>query len=408
MTMRILFVSPYIPSPIRVRPYQWIRSLSRLGHEVHLVALHPPEDRWIEDVPVRDCCASVAVYELSRGNTLRNAAAAVPKGVPLQAAYSHHPEAERAIARAAEDCDVVHVEHLRGAVLAQGVNGTPRVLDAVDSITTLFEQAGTSASSWKHRLMARVDVSRTRRFEARLADRFDRIVVSSTGDADAFRRVSASSAKSRIVAVPNGVDTEYFRPGTAPPLGPSTILFTGKMSYHANDAAALRLVRGIMPIVWRGEPQARVVIAGKNPSHAVEALASDSRVTVTGYVRDLRSHFHAATMVLAPLVYAVGIQNKVLEAMACGVPVVASAEGCRGLEVSDGAELLVGRTDDQLAASTLSLLGDSAGRRALADRARRFVVTRHNWSNLTRQLVSAYEQACGASPSVIAAPGGAR
>src|SRR4051794_2259512 len=111
--MRVLFVSPYIPSPVRVRPYQWIRALKRHGQRVRLVALQPPEDRWVSGVPVEDCCEHVEVFPLGRLQTLYNAAAAVPRELPLQAAYSLHPDAERYIAKEARTCDVVHVEHLR-------------------------------------------------------------------------------------------------------------------------------------------------------------------------------------------------------------------------------------------------------------------------------------------------------
>ena len=139
--MRVLFVAPYIPSPVRVRPYQWIRALARHGLRVRLVALQPPEDRWLTEPPIADCCERVTVFPLSRVQTLCNAAAAWPGDLPLQAAYSLHPAAERYIAAEALNCDIVHVEHLRGALLARRVQDVPCVIDAVDSISTLFAQA---------------------------------------------------------------------------------------------------------------------------------------------------------------------------------------------------------------------------------------------------------------------------
>ena len=391
--MQVLFVSPYIPSLVRIRPYQWIRTLCRLGHTVHLIAVRPPADRWLEDVPVREWCASVSVFPLERTATLRNALVAVPRGLPLQAAYSHHPEAEAAVAAAARLCDVVHVEHLRGAVLADAIRDTPRVLDAVDSIAALFEQARTRATSWKHRLIASVDVGRTRRFEGQLAARFDRVVVSSTRDAAAFQSLSPASARERIVSIPNGVDSEYWQPATQRPSA-HTILFSGKLSYHANETAALRLVRRIMPIVWRSLPDVHVVLAGLDPSPDVQAHATDSRVTVTGYVPDLRPHFHAATLVMAPLEYAVGVQNKVLEAMASGVPVVASNAACEGIGAVADKDLLAAETDEELAAHAVALFADEHRRRALARSGRRYVVANHDWVTLGQRLVSVYQDAC--------------
>jgi polysaccharide biosynthesis protein PslH len=388
--LRILFVAPYIPSPIRVRPYQWIRALARHGHAVRLVALRPPEDSWLDDVPVRDCCESVRVFPLSRLRTLRNAVSAVPRNVPLQAAYSLHREFEEFVALQARNCDVVHVEHLRGSLLAQRVHGIPRVLDAVDSITALFEQTRHQASSWRHRLMALADLERTRRFEAALSTRYERIIVSSRRDAVAFQKLGARHQPT--VTLPNGVDLEYFQPTSRAP-EPATILFTGKMSYHANEAAVLRLVRAVMPRVWARRPDARVVIAGKDPSETVRALSADARITVTGFVDDLRPYFAAATVVAAPLVYGTGIQNKILEAMACGAPVVASPKACEGIDAVEGQDLLVGDGDEAMAGRITELLTYQHLRNRLSINGRRYVASHHDWSVLGRQLEAVYDDA---------------
>jgi polysaccharide biosynthesis protein PslH len=392
--MRVLFVAPYLPSPIRVRPYQWIRALAENGHAVRLVALRPPEDAWLDDVPVRRWCESVRVFPLSRLQTLRNALAAMPRDLPLQAAYSQHPAFERFVAAEAGHCDVVHVEHLRGSLLARRVRGIPRVLDAVDSISALFEQTQRQANSWQHRLMARADLERTRRFEATLSSRYERVIVSSLRDAAAFGELGGASAHrtAPIVTLPNGVDLEYFRP-THRPCEPATVLFTGKMSYHANEAAVIRLSADIMPRVWMHHADARLVIAGKGPGARVRQLARDPRVTVTGYVSDLRPFFAAATVVAAPLVYGTGIQNKILEAMSCGVPVAASPKACEGINALAARDLLVGQNDEELAAAIVELIEQPDLRRRVAANGRHYVAAHHDWADLSRRLVDIYEDA---------------
>ncbi len=392
MSIRILFVSPYLPSAVRVRPYQWIRALTRQGHRVRLVALRPPEDRWNEEVPVGRCCEQVTVFPLSRVRTLRNGAAAVFRDVPLQAAYSLHPAAERLVADEAKRCDVVHVEHLRGALLARRVQGVPCVFDAVDSITALFDQAAHQAPSWRQRLMARADLARTARFEARLLGSFDRTLVTSRRDADAFRRLAGPPAADRLVTIPNGVDFDYFRPSEGR-MQPDTVLFTGKMSYHANVAAALRLATQVMPRIWQRRPGARLVVAGKDPSPVIRSLGRDPRVSVTGFVDDLRPFFRAATVLVAPLVYGTGIQNKVLEAMACGVPVVASPPACDGLDAQPGCDLLVGADDAELAAHAVAVMQDRTLRRALVAAGRRYVEQYHDWQQMACRLIEVYEGA---------------
>jgi sugar transferase (PEP-CTERM/EpsH1 system associated) len=390
--MRVLFVSPYIPSPVRVRPYQWIRALAHHGQRVRLVALQPPEDQWVTTPPVAECCEHVTVFPLSRFQTLWNAATAVPRDLPLQAAYSLHPEAERFIAGEARHCDVVHVEHLRGSLLARRVQQVPCVIDAVDSISSLFAQAARQAPSWRQRLVARADLARTRRFEAALSSRFTRSLVSSTRDADAFTELAGRVSSNRVVSLPNGVDLDYFHPAGSSP-DPETILFSGKISYHANEAAVLELAQRIMPLVWRERPKARLVIAGKDPSEAVRLLSRDRRITVTGYVDDLRPFFWSATVVVAPLVYGTGIQNKVLEAMACGVPVVASRAACPGIGAAPGRALLAGSEADEIAAHVVALLREPDRRADLAAAGRRYVQAHHDWHQLARQLIDVYEDA---------------
>jgi len=390
--MRILFVVPYIPSLIRVRSYNLIRTLAALGQRVHLVALQPPEDRHASIDNLRDFCEQVDVFPLSRARTLWNALTALPSRLPLQAAYSHHPQAEGHLRRLVKtgQFDVAHIEHLRGAVLAEALIGIPRVFDSVDSIAYLFEQAGRLAPRLGQRLVARIDLGRTRRFEARAPTRFERTLVTSAIDAQAIQSLAGDRVGGRIALLPNGVDLNYFSPsGTAP--DPATVLFSGKMSYHANVAAALYLGHEIMPLVWRQRPDAKLMIAGKDPTPAIRALSADPRVVVTGFVDDLRPIFARATLAVSPLLYGAGTQYKVLEAMASGVPVVATRRVVGGLQARPGQDLLVGESADQFAQHILNLIDDPALRRRIGSAGRQYVERHHNWTGIVRGLIDIYQ-----------------
>jgi glycosyltransferase involved in cell wall biosynthesis len=394
--MRVLFVAPYLPSRIRTRPFNWIRTLANLGCSIHLVALVPPEDRWASAAPLQAVCDSVDLFELSRRQTLINAVCAIPTASPLQLAYSRHPQAAAHIAQLAGSgrFDVAHVEHLRGAVLASGVHGIPVVYDAVDSISMLFERAARLAPARKERLMARLDLRRTRRFEGMAPRRFDRTLTTSEMDRQAFLRLAGKDVADRVVVLPNGVDLSYFTPSDQP-ADPATVLFSGKMSYHANAAAALRLVRNIMPAVWARRPDANVVLAGKGPPGFLLELSSDRRVAVTGFLEDLRPQIRRATISVAPLVYGAGIQNKVLEAMASGVPVATTSEAAGALEAQAGEAILVADDDRSFADHILAMIEDPFRRSACGKAARRYVESRHDWRALGNRLISVYQDAVG-------------
>lgn len=391
--MRVLFVAPYVPSRIRVRPYEWIRALARLGASVHLVAVQPPEDQALGDLSIRASCAACDVFPLSRLRTLVNAGKALVSGLPVQAGYARHGAAERRIAGliAGGGFDVVHVEHLRGALLVPAPCPLPTVYDGVDCITRLFEQTVRLAPGLAQRAMARLDVGRTRRFEASLPGRFDRVLASSEAEAREFRRLAPAADPSFVLALRNGVDL-----GTPP--GPPaddgrTVLFAGKMSYHANEAAARRLAVEVMPRVWQRRPDARLVLAGKDPSPALQALASPGRIEVTGYVPDMAAVMSEATVLAAPLVYAAGIQNKVLEAMARAVPVVTSSSACAALDAVPGADVVAADDDGDFADGVVRMLDDRGYRDAVGAAGRRYVEQHHHWTVLAARLLDVYAEA---------------
>jgi polysaccharide biosynthesis protein PslH len=390
--VRILFVVPYIPSLIRVRPYNLIRALAEAGHSLHLVLLQPPEDRTASTHPLRPFCEAVDVFPISRIQTLLNGLWALPSGWPLQAAYSRHTQAMQHLQQlaASNRFDVMHVEHLRGAVLADGIQNIPVVFDSVDSITHLFEQAQTQAPRLTQRLMATVDLGRTRRFESRMPFRYAHTLVTSPVDRDAIVALAGRDSSQRLTVIPNGVDLDYFQPTTVHES--ATILFSGKLSYHANIAAALYLGQEIMPRVWQQRPGAKLLFVGKDPSPAIQALTQDARVTVTGYVPDLRPYLARATLAASPLRYGAGVQNKVLEAMASGLPVVATPSVVRGLQTEIGNGLLVGDTPQQLADQILLLLDDPELREQLGATGRGYVEEHHNWATSAQKLTNIYEQ----------------
>ncbi len=303
--MRILYIVPYTPTPIRTRPYNLIRALARRGHQVTAAAL------W-EDAAERAALADlhsqgieIIAHPLSRLRSLWNCLRGLPTSTPLQAVYCWQP----ALARAVEEgirgqgsgardpeagvsrgpFDVIHVEHLRGARYGLHLKSRitdhrsqiPIVWDSVDCISYLFEQAARDSRTLQGRLMTRLELGRTRRYEGWLARRFDRVLVTSAVDRAALEGLAALHSSpsplrrggkgGEVVVLPNGVDLAYFTPDETPRAA-ATVLFSGKMSYHANVTAALHLAHDIMPLVWARRPDVQVWIVGKDPPQNVQRL----------------------------------------------------------------------------------------------------------------------------------------
>jgi sugar transferase (PEP-CTERM/EpsH1 system associated) len=410
--LRILFVTPYVPSPLRVRPYNLIRHLSQQGDRVTVVTVCSSHTDHAEASDLEAHCERVATVRVPLRRSLWNCARALANGLPLQAAYSHSPALDRLLhaevrsggtsrqAATTTRCDVAHIEHLRAALAGLSIIGVPRVYDAVDCISRLFEKTLRMSATFPGRFKALVDLERTRRFEAGLIGRFDRILTTSSADRRALLDLARNgpaplpqhgAGRDAINVVPNGVDVSYFRP-TDEPRDPATLVFVGRMGYHANVTAVVHFVEEILPLIWARRPEVKLVVVGKHPSREVKALPRryGPRIEVTGYVPDVRPYFARSTIAVSPLVYGVGVQNKVLEAMAMGTPVVTTAPAVASLRVRHGEDLVVAHHARDFAAQVCHLLGDERRRRRLGHAARRYVEAHHDWNAIVRELRGIY------------------
>jgi glycosyltransferase involved in cell wall biosynthesis len=398
--MHLTFIIPYTPTPIRVRPYNFIKSLSRRGHSITLFTLVQSANELPSLQELRDLGVAVTAYPLTRFASLKNILLTLPTQLPLQADFCWQPELARAILRhvSTQPCDIMHIEHLRGAQYGVWVQRkipqltVPIIWDSVDCITYLFEQASRFSQSILNRLLTRFELPRTRRYESSLIQQFSRVLVTSEIDKlQLLRNSQRADDSDRITVVANGVDTQTFQP--AGPRDAATVVFSGKMSYHANNSAALYLAREIMPRVWRVYPEARLLLVGSRPSRQVRSLASDSRIVVTGYVADMSTYLQRARISVAPLLYGAGIQNKVLEAMACATPVVATPQAIAALDVKNGKEILIGESPDAFATQVCALLGDNTLCQVIGNAGRSYVQKRHCWDNIGSKLEAIYSSA---------------
>lgn len=396
--MYILFISPYPPSLIRVRPFNWIKHLAARGHRITLLALVSSAEEAADLQQVACYCHRTEGIPFPRWRPPWNLLLALPRpSLPLQAAYTNSPAMAQRIRQAVqrETFDVVHIEHLRGSTFARAAAGRPTVWDSVDCISLLFERTLQNGPTLGSRLMARADLARTRRYEGRQVGQHAATLVTSPEDREALQSLSrrwGDPAAGEIVVLPNGVDLSYFAP-QASPRQPDRVVFTGKMSYHANVAAALYLGQEIMPRVWQQRPDVRLQIVGKDPVSAVRALADDPRIEVTGYVPDIRPFLTGATVAVMPLRYSVGIQNKVLEAMATGTPVVTAPQTRTALLAREDEHLLIGENTDDFAVKVICLLDDAGLAAQIGAAGRQYVEAHHDWNRLAARLEQVYQQA---------------
>lgn len=416
--MRILYIVPYVPNLIRVRPYNLIRNLSRRGHQVTLATLWTTEEERESIGRLESELDRIITFPLSRWRSMGNCAFALPTSQPLQAAYCWNPDLAHNLLHILRDrqegdgFDVIHIEHLRGAQyglwLRQNIekdhrekrSRPPMIWDSVDSISSLFRQTSTQSERWFNRWLARVELRRTESYERMAIAKFDRILVTSKIDRQAFLDLDLGNHPQMISVLANGVDLDYFHPGGENEREPATLVIHGKMSYHANVTMVLRLVREILPQVWGQNPQVKLIIVGKDPPGEVQELARNPSIVVAGTVEDIRPYLRKATLAVAPVVYGAGIQNKVLEAMACATAVIASSQAVSALEIEAGRDVVVADDPGVFSQAILDLLADPKRRQSLGQAGRRYVETHHAWGKIAAKLEDIYMSAIEETESI--------
>ncbi|MHB0999871.1 MAG: glycosyltransferase [Armatimonadota bacterium] len=429
--MRILFVTPYVPSLIRVRPLYFIKMLSK-KHEITLVTLMQGDKDEEESLEIlRDFCIDIHPVKIKKTQSFMNCCLSIAGGTPLQAAFTHSPETQSLITEIAsrDKFDILHVEHIRGAHLAAGVTEIPKVYDSVDCITRLLKQKITRQQGVIQRALSIEEIMKMRSYEPRVAADFDKVIITSEHDKRALerlihriksvdnfdmpdtenirdKRITRSIAEdlqnsrleqlyqkglSQISVVKNGVDSEYFYPAESD-ADPNTIAFSGRMSYFANATAVQKFYTEVFPIIKKSRPDAKFRIIGSDPPDSIRELGNDPSVEITGHVPDIRPYLASSGIITCPLTIGVGIQNKMLEAMCMGKPVVASSIACKGIpDAIDGQHLI--RADDpgKAASDILELMDNPELRQVLGKHAFNLVRDKYSWESSADSLDEIYK-----------------
>jgi sugar transferase (PEP-CTERM/EpsH1 system associated) len=400
--MRILMLAHRIPYPPytgdKVRAYHVARHLAR-RHELTLAFL--VDDRADLDgvEPLREMVAHVVDVRLWKPWSLGKGLAGLALGGSLSLRYFASRGLQRRLAgRGAAAFDVVYASSAPMAQYARDL-GRPVVMDFVDVDSDKWRQYGQKSRppvSWLYDTEAR----RLQGCEAEIARWAQRCVLA-TAPEEALLKSFAPWARTSVI--PNGIDLDYFRPVQREG-APAAVIFTGAMDYLPNIDAVRYFCDDILPLVRREIVDARLYIVGLNPPAEVKRLAKIPGVVVTGMVPDVRPYYGRASVCVAPLRMGRGVQNKVLQAMAMGVPVVASRVAHRGLEAEPGKHLHVEDESVAFAARVISLLSDPTEQRQMARHARAFVEGHHAWDVSCASLEAHLRSAASADNPSLRAP----
>jgi glycosyltransferase involved in cell wall biosynthesis len=403
--MRILMLSPYIPWPLTggptIRIYYVLRELVRLGHEVVLLAGHdgPPLPA---SHPLNSLCREIVTYTppLRARPTLAffSALRSMVSPLPYVAAKFGARQIQRGVQCAAEkgEFDLIwaNFAFMVDALPPDLAAGSLVVLDEHESEGLLWRQFLRHGSLPK-RLFAVINLVKLRRFRERVMSKADVVLCNSEREAQFTRRLFRQGKA--VWAVPNGVDAELFAPVFSNDKG-NSILLCGGLAVYRNRQAAVWFARKVFPRIRREVPDAKLWIVGSHPGQDVCRLAQYPGIHVAGTVDDVRGYYAQAKVAVAPYRYGEGTRIKVVEALACGTPLVSTAVGCQGLDVKDDEHVLIAETETDFCNGVVGLLRDAGRARRLAAAGRELVEEKYTWKgligNLEPKLIELAERKC--------------
>ncbi len=402
--MRILWVGHNLAYPpvrgVLQRNYNLLREAAK-ECEVHVLAFDQPATRP-PGVSAEDCvdalmkfCAHVEFVSLARGVFkahpywlgLRGLLSREPYDVNWLGSRTMADRLQRTLERAT--FDAIHFDTLGLAPYRTHVSGVGTVLNHHNVESSMMAQRAANESHLVRRHYWRWEAQKLHRAERHYCPQFALNVVVSPEDGDNLASL-APDLETRVV--PNGVDTEYFAPRPDP--GGKTLLFCGGLDWYPNGDAMVHFFDAIWPRLTRLLPDVRIFVVGRKPPKWLQQLGgSDPRVHVTGFVDDVRPYFREATVYICPIRVGGGTRLKILDALAMGMPLIATAFACSGLSVEHEKHVLLGNNPEAFANQILRALADPVLRTDLATQGRDLVCRDYSWSVVGKSLLLAYRNA---------------
>lgn len=388
--MKIFVILSRVPYPLekgdKLRAFNQIKELSK-KNEVLLFALNDIELDKNAVGELRKYCSEITILKLTKISIILNLLRTLFDGKPFQVGYFYSRKAQKKIDALIKQHrpDHIYCQLIRTAEYAKPYRSVlPCTLDFMDVFSKGMERRKSTSSFYMKPVLG-IEYNRLISYENKIFDFFDHKTIISDQD----KSLIPHPKKNEIVVVPNGVDTGYFKPMDIKK--EFELLFNGNMNYPPNVESVEYLVNKILPLVWKELPHVRLLISGANPNHRVMELKSD-RVVISGWMNDIRENFAKSKILVAPMQISIGLQNKLLEAMAMKLPCVTSTLANNALEAKPNEQILVADQPEQYAQCILSLLKNETELNRIAENGYQYVISNFNWHSTTEILENLFEK----------------
>ncbi|NOZ65860.1 MAG: TIGR03087 family PEP-CTERM/XrtA system glycosyltransferase [Alphaproteobacteria bacterium] len=378
--MEILFLSHRFPYPPtrgdKIRSFNMVKHLHEAGHKVTVASLARTAEEAADCQGIRDYCDDYVICEV------RNPVQAVRMGLrlltsePSSMGFFYSSKLQKEVNRllSEKNFDLIVVFSSTAAQYVSHVTDIPKFLDFCDMDSQKW-LAYSAFKKWPISMGYRLEGGKLEREEKKICHQFDLCSCATDFEVDTLDGYGTGVASAFF---PNGVDFDFFTPGEGD-YPRHSISFVGRMDYFPNEECVLSFCEQIFPQLQAKYPDVTFTVIGACPPSNIMALNDMPGVTVTGTVDDIRTYVRNSAVMVTPLEIARGTQNKILEGMAMGVPVISSRTAARGVDAVVGEHILAATTPDEYVAHISRLFDDEGERDRLAKAGRERVTTHHNW-----------------------------
>jgi glycosyltransferase involved in cell wall biosynthesis len=392
--VNILFVTPVPPLLMRPRPHHFLRGLAARGHSVHLLTQvsSPKMAADLQRAPgwkeVAESCSTTTCVAVPKLRSYIQCAASIPSRTPLRVAYCRSTQFVETAWELIQqhDCDILHVDRERLAPYFNALPSVTKILDPTDSITLYLKRALKYGPPFE-RLISAFELLKVPAFESTMADGYAACLATSEEDASAIRCVAGGPVNLQVL--PNGIKPQTFE--RHPSTLTENLLFVGQMYYAPNVDAVVWFTKHVFGRIRAVKPRVRLYLVGYRPKRSVRRLGRIPGVEVTGTVKDIKPYLERATAFVAPMRIGGGFPNKVAEALAAGIPTVATPTAHRGIPgLVPGEHLIEANNAEDFASKTIQLLEDPDLRGRLGRSGQDFIQANYGWDRIIDHLENIY------------------
>jgi sugar transferase (PEP-CTERM/EpsH1 system associated) len=387
--MKLLFITARFPYPPvkgdKAIPYYRLKTMAQ-EHEITLLTFYESAQELTGLERVAPFCKEVITVKKSLLRSLFNMTVwGLFSRLPFQVLYYRSRKFTNALKEltARENFDLIHVYMLRIAWCAADAN-IPKVLELIDSMQLNFQRRA-EQEKWPLKLLFYMELKRLKGYENRMVRRYDRCIVVSDKDRQTIGHPNA-------VTIPLGIDTDLFRPPEGEKKPGRVIAFTGNMGYFPNRNAISWFLEHCWPLVLEEVPDAQLKIAGPDPGTGIKKYHDGKRVHVTGFVESMPKVLQEARAAIAPMRSGSGMQFKILEAMACGVPVAATSMGLGSIPAEHDKHILLADEPESFARHCVKLLTDDSLRERIGNAGLDMVRRNFSWEKNVSWLHNLYQE----------------